>query len=287
MDNRALGFGFVAAAAVAVASIARPSGPRPGPADSASVAEAASAKETGPPDSPFERGEDLLAGFFGAAPTISDTFSLDVLIACVPDPYDSHLDWSFDGALETIRRAFETAGYVTDRFWLPGQRDSVGRAGHGRIALREVRPGVVLFRSSKSSDHRLHLLYLIHELPTRGIYKEALSTALEERRLLLGPGKLPLRAERAGPIRIIGPNFSGSALSLQLALKSWLARHAEDSVDMLSGTATSRENLATLDLPAQRMRFRATINTDDQLEASMRAVIRQLGRQRFAGRPAA
>ena len=117
---------------------------------------------------------------------------------------------------------------MTDRFWLPGQRDSVRRAGHGRVAVREVRPGVVLFRSSKSSDHRLHLLYLIHELPTRGIYKEALSTALEERRLLLGPGKLPLRAERAGPIRIIGPNFSGSALSLQLALKSWLARHPED-----------------------------------------------------------
>jgi hypothetical protein len=213
MDNRALGFGFVAAAAVAVVSITRPSAPRTGPADSASVAQ--TAKETGPADAPFERGEDLLAGFFGAAPTVGDTFSLDVLIACVPDPYDSHLDWSYDGALETIRRAFETAGYVTDRFWLPSQRDSVRRAGHGRVALREVRPGVVLFRSSNSGDRRLHLLYLIHELPTRGIYKEALSTALEERRLLLGPGKLPLRAERAGPIRIIGPNFSGSALSLQ------------------------------------------------------------------------
>jgi len=275
MDNRALGLGFVAAAAVAVVSITRPSAPRTESVDSASVAQAA--REIGPADAPFERGEDLLAGFFGAGPTVSDTFSLDVLIACVPDPYDSHLDWSFDGALETIRRAFETAGYVTDRFWLPGQRDSVRRAGHGRVALRELRPGVVLFRSSKPGDHRLHLLYLIHELPTRGIYKEALSAALEERRLLLGPGRLPLRAERAGPIRIIGPNFSGSALSLQLGLKSWLDRHKEDSVSMLSGTATSRENLTTLDLPAQRMRFRATINTDDQLETSMRAVIRQLG----------
>ena len=135
----------------------------------------------------------------------------------------------------------------------------------------------MLFRSSKSSDHRLHLLYLIHELPTRGIYKEALSTALEERRLLLGPGKLPLRAERAGPIRIIGPNFSGSALSLQLALKSWLARHPEDSVEMLSGTATSRDNIATLDLPALRMRFRATINADDQLSASMKVTMKRLG----------
>src|SRR4030095_2164973 len=103
MDKRALGLGFVAAAAVAVVSITRPSAPRTGPADSASVAQAA--KETGPADAPFERGEDLLAGFFGAAPTVSDTFSLDVLIACVPDPYDSHLDWSFDGALRAIPRA--------------------------------------------------------------------------------------------------------------------------------------------------------------------------------------
>ena len=275
MDNRALGLGFVAAAAVAVVSITRPSAPRTESVDSASVAQAA--RETGPADAPFERGEDLLAGFFGPPPTVSDTFSLDVLIACVPDPYDSHLDWSFDGALETIRRAFETAGYVTDRFWLPGQRDSVGRAGHGRVALREIRPGVVLFRSSKSADRRLQLLYLVHELPTRGVYKEALSTALEERRRLLGPGKLPLRPDRGGPIRIIGPNFSGSALSLQLTLKSWLARHPEDSVEMLSGTATSRENLATLDLPALRMHFRATINADDQLSASMKVTMKRLG----------
>jgi len=267
MDNRALGLGFVAAAAVAVASIARPSAPRPGPADSTGVTQAA--KETGPADAPFERGEDLLTGFFGAVPAVSDSFSLDVLIACVPDPYDSHLDWSFDGAMETIRRAFETAGYVTDRFWLPGQRDSVRRAGHGRVALREVRPGVVLFRSSKPADHRLHLLYLIQELPTRGIYKEALRAALEERHILL--------PDSAGPIRIIGPNFSGSALSLQLTLRSWLKGHPKDSVYILSGTATSRENLATLDLPAERMRFRATINTDDRLNAAMRTVIRGLG----------
>src|SRR5262245_14301187 len=162
MDNRAVGLGFVAAAAVAVGALTRSSAPRPQLADSASVAQAAAAKETGATDAPFERGEDLLAGFFGSAPSASDTFSLDVLIACVPDPYDSHLDWSFDGAMETIRRAFETAGYVTDRFWLPGPRDSVRRADHGRVALREVRPGVVLFRSSKADERKLQLLYLIH-----------------------------------------------------------------------------------------------------------------------------
>jgi hypothetical protein len=278
MDNRAVGLGFVAAAAVAVVSITRPSAPRPEPVDSASVAQAG-AKEAGGADSPFEGGKDLLAGFFGAAPAASDTFSLDVLIACIPDPYDSHLDWSFDGAMETLRRAFETAGYVTDRFWLPGQRDSVRQADHRRVALREVRPGVVLFRSSKSDERRLHLLYLVHELPTRGIYKEALTAALEERLLLLNPGKLPLRPERAGPIRIIGPNFSGSALSLSLTLRSWLADHAKDSVYILSGTATSPDNVATLDNPPG-VTFKAAINTDQKLNQTLESVIHRLGLHR-------
>lgn len=267
MDNRAVGLGFVAAAAVVVASLTRPGAPRPEPAtDTASVPQAA--KDTGKADSPFERGSDLLAGFFGDAPGLTASYDLDVLIACVPDPYDSHLDWSFDGAMETIRRAFETAGFVTDRFWLPGAHDSVRQAGRGRVALREVRPGVVLFRSSNPSENRLHLLYLIHELPTRGVYKEALSAALEERRQLLGSSRLP--------IRVLGPNFSGSALSLQLGLRKWLSNHPDDSVEMLSGTATSRENLATLNLPDLRMHFRATINTDDLLNQSLAKALDRL-----------
>ncbi len=271
-----MGLGFVAAAAVVV-SLARPGAPRPEPpSDSASVAQAGAAKEAGPADSPFERGQDLVAGFFGDSVAPADTFDLGVLIACVPDPYDSHLDYSFDGAMEAMRRAFETAGYVADRFWLPGERDSVRTKEGERVGLREERPGVVLFRSSKVTERKLLLLYLVHELPTRGIYKHALQAALEERLKLLSAAGLPVRPDRPVPVRIIGPTFSGSALSLQLGLKKWLAQYPQDSIHILSGTATSPDNLTTLDLP-RGMGFKATINTDRSLNEVLDTVIARLG----------
>ena len=129
-----------------------------------------------------QSGSDLLLEFFGPTgkPGAADTFELGILIATLPDPFDSHLDWSFDADLEAIRRAFETSDYVVDRFWLPGLRDSLPAGPGGRpVALREVRPGVMLFRGTQRDSQRLRILYLVPELPTRGVYKDALWAALE------------------------------------------------------------------------------------------------------------
>ena len=213
-----------------------------------------------------QSGSDLLLEFFGPTgkPGAADTFELGILIATLPDPFDSHLDWSFDADLEAIRRAFETSDYVVDRFWLPGLRDSLPAGPGGRpVALREVRPGVMLFRGTQRDSQRLRILYLVPELPTRGVYKDALWAALEERRALLRGSSLPLRPVTADPIRIIGPTFSGTALSLRLVLRQWLAEHAGDSIDLVTGSATSLGNLGTFSLPG--IRFRATINADESL----------------------
>src|SRR5206468_4837370 len=89
------------------------------------------------------------------------------LIAVVPDPLDSHLDWAFDAALESIRRAFERAGYVPDRYWLPWrpELDTLPGAAATAAALRARAPGVILFRSAEQTD--LALVYLVGETPTR------------------------------------------------------------------------------------------------------------------------
>ncbi|HET7241352.1 MAG TPA: hypothetical protein VFI77_09335, partial [Gemmatimonadales bacterium] len=285
METRTLTLSLTALAVVAVAtSNARPS---PGRAEPPSVSAADSARpaEESRPPSPSandegyapESGEKLLHDFFGthwesSSTAVPDTFQLRVLIATVPDPYDSHLDWSFDAMVEAIRRALETAGFVTDRFWFPGARDSTRWGAESTsVLVREVRPAVMLLRQTALHGDTLLLLYLVPELPTRGIYKTALRTALEERFALRRHQDLPLRADLADPIRIIGPTFSGSALSLQLAMRGWAGRmdsvkQAREPVEIVTGSATGFSNLATLNCRQLRMRFRATINPDQALD---------------------
>jgi hypothetical protein len=285
METRTLTLSLTALAVVAVAtSNARPSPGRAEPQSVGATDSARPAEESRPP-SPSAKaegyapgsGEKLLHDFFGthwdststAAP---DTFQLRVLIATVPDPYDSHMDWSFDAMVEAIRRALETAGFVTDRFWFPGARDSTDwGAAKTRVLTREVRPAVMLLRQTALHADTLLLLYLVPELPTRGIYKAALRTALEERFALQRHHDLPLRSDLADPIRIIGPTFSGSAVSLQLVVRGWAgsmdsAKQAREPVEIVTGSATGLSNLATLNCRQLRMRFRATINPDQALD---------------------
>ncbi|HEU5171630.1 MAG TPA: hypothetical protein VFU46_13870, partial [Gemmatimonadales bacterium] len=80
------------------------------------------------PSSQAPTATDLLGDFFGrhfSSPgeagrfVRSSEWSLDAIVAMLPDPIDSHLDWGFDLDLEAIRRAYERTGYVLDRFWMP------------------------------------------------------------------------------------------------------------------------------------------------------------------------
>src|SRR5215510_4787725 len=97
------------------------------------------------------------------------------LIATVPDPKDTRLDHQFDRALEAIRRAFESADYIFDRYWLPWDRSktvappiSPADPKTAQMATRHLRePGVILFRHSKSRG--LLALFLVGETLTGGI----------------------------------------------------------------------------------------------------------------------
>jgi hypothetical protein len=201
-------------------------------------------------------------------------YRLDVLIATVPDPVDSHLDWAYDSYVEAIRRAYERAGYVTDRFWVPwGTVPDTARIQG--VPVREAWPGVMLFRQvdpdslRAGSVVRLRLLYLVGEVPTQGVHRPALLRALRERDRLLAPSRPWMRdavppatpgaaATRPGPagrgtstadsmrrsVRIVGPAFSGSAYSLRAVLEAWLPDST--AVDVITGSATSLENRAIL-----------------------------------------
>ena len=200
---------------------------------------------------------------------------LRVLIATVPDPYDSHLDWSYDAYIESIQRAFAATEFVPDRFWIPAREDSIELSltgmGMATYALHDIEPSVMLFRSTKTSD--LVLLYVVYELPTSGVHEWAFASAVRERKRLLASGLWRVAPGDADTLRVIGPSFSGSRASLGLALDIALQSDTcLKSVRVVSGAATG--------LPRRpfgyRVDFHTTILSDSSMEVGLDYALRKL-----------
>lgn len=174
-------------------------------------------------------------------------YCIDFMIATVPDPIDSRLPYLFDRFLASIQRAAEADHLVLDRYdlaWLEELQEieaAKGSLGMEKKLLPEAddphpyekEPGLTLFRDPYSgASPRLLVLFLVGEIPTAGISKEAFSSALSQISEFSGP-RCPSRAAEENPprtgsvsVRILGPSFSGSVESLDYAIASWLAEHA-------------------------------------------------------------
>jgi hypothetical protein len=184
-------------------------------------------------------------------------YQLEFLVALVPDPVDSHLSNRFDEALDALQRGIAQSGYLFDRASLPW----VGEAAKKRL-YRSI-PGGLLFRRLDMNGQR-HLLavFLVGESPKGGIQKQALYTALD---FMAG-------LQPGNSLRILGPSFSGSAESIQIALREWLSRHGAGGleIDMVTGSATARgleTSFGKLAGAGIRVRFTRTIVDDDTLQS--------------------
>lgn len=233
-------------------------------------------------------GRDLLRQLLGApseTARCTTPETLDITIVTLPDPVDSHLDWGFDGGLEAMNRAFERAGYVADRFWLPwaSAMRSGGSSSSAPVdtARKWVRyPGALLFRRASPLQHQLHLVYIVGEIPTVGLHQDALQEALAERESLRatvvrGPGVAQgdstlgpclVLAPGSDTIRIVGPALSGSVPSLANALARWqnTGAHTVSAISIISGSATNDDNHAVLNqVPGTR--FSATVYPSSSL----------------------
>lgn len=187
---------------------------------------------------------------------VSNRELLDVLIVTLPDPIASSLDWAFDSHLDAVRRAFERAGYVLDQFelpWKPNPPTELAPRMGGR-------PGALLFRKTDDAKQGpvLFLVYVIGELSTSGIDALAMHRALEERSKLLGQSV-------HSNLRIVGPTFSGSSTSLRAALLAPNALRAAESVEVVSGAATSESNTTSIQgKERDRIGFESTVHTDTE-----------------------
>lgn len=193
---------------------------------------------------------------------------LQILFATVPDARASHLDWVFDSHVDALRRAFERAGYVLDRFELPWKSTDDSRKPPELARI----PGAMLFRESAQpqSDRpggddarldplqrRVWLVYLIGELSTGGIDTEAFEAAAKERNVL---------APRAKDLLLVGPVFSGTSPSLRVAIANCAELRETEHVHIVSGAATSPNNGSILSFGSKPVvTFASTLHTDDVL----------------------
>lgn len=266
--------GVTGLAIMAVVLMVRPSNP-PRQSTSPQTETRDTVPATGAP-AEHRVGSALLEEFLGTELTNSAprcTTDFDVVIFSVPDPNASSLDWVYDSYIESIQRAFETAGFVSDRFRLPAVGRTLDAADSSATSLPGT-PAAMLFRRGGSDGcPDLRLGYIVGEVPTVGVDRKALETALEEREHLVRDSAA-LSVAQPRRIRLVGPAFSGSALSLRASLEDWL-QDRTDTVEIVTGSATSDANIDHLRRGA--IRFHATANPDGAFQAVLGEVLGDLG----------
>jgi hypothetical protein len=282
MDKRAVGIGAIGLVALAINPISRTGG---GVAQARAASEQAQGAPSGTdlfikPDTGRARsGAQLVNDYFQSEAKPRPNAirpELDVVIAALPDPLDSHLDYEYDAELGALRRAFETSGYTIDRFWLPWPLDREKTelaARNNRIdttAYRRTHPGVILFRSTDNTA--LRVLFIVGEVPTSGINRLALDRALEDRQAVLRDARV---VARDSVLRIVGPMFTGGAASLAEALARYRAHgspRSGDSIAVISGSATGVTARQFLPVGG-RLSYHATVHSDAALERVERNVL--------------
>ena len=198
---------------------------------------------------------------------VQKTWPVDSIVAILPDPVESALGNQFDNFLDAIQRALADSGYALDRFrnpWpLPAlvgessaddqkNKDSSGDPDATKKPNYTQEPGMMLLRDRV--NRRLMVVFLVGETPTRGLHKSALKNALGQALRIAKTSPAPsatdpdagasgVSIKNAGPrIKVMGPSFSGSAVSMKFALRSWLTDPKSSGVkgiDIISGSATT------------------------------------------------
>src|SRR5579862_6981281 len=194
-------------------------------------------------------GEPGETGSSGQPPDSS--YSIDFLVATVPDPVSSRLPHFFDSFVESLESAAEASSYTLDRFALPWIEK--GSGAHDEVAswqqrLYESVPGLILLRDPQ--DRKLLLIFLVGETPTTGIHKAAMFSALDQmarfypwdsKHAELPPG-FPQVSDPTAALSIMGPSFSGSATALRFVIDRWSGSRGNVPnlrFQIISGTATA------------------------------------------------
>ena len=242
------------------------------------------------------------------------------MIVLVPDPDGSSMSHEFDLTLSSVQRGTESAGFVAVRWsGMPGFPAATQEASGERPKPVSVRvkgsegsqsvdlsvesstpaedetrwPAGILCKPTSSAKAGLEntrlLLLLVPESPTWGVDKARLTEAvkLAVRYIDRHPGeKGP--ATKSLPIRLIGPNFSGSYRSLLETLKPLAgeirAPGGSNRFTVYNGRSLSPDLKVLEEFPELRLKFRSTVYNNKTLEGAIYQYAEALARPASPGR---
>jgi len=232
------------------------------------------------------------AGEDGPWPEFPDLpgWTMNYLIAVVPDPVESSSGYCFDAIVDAIQRALETEQFVLDRVYYPWpqpgdsptgtatsppvydytfHRNGLTRAPRETNSARpyEEQPGMLLFRGTPKQVETLGdaaalgrcvVVLLVGETATSGIQKKAFTASLD----------FVCRSKqgRDRDILVLGPHFSGSSPSLSRVIQNWASSRGPvgpPSFRVVSGAATAIDKpLFERECLPARVQYQATVIPD-------------------------
>jgi hypothetical protein len=190
------------------------------------------------------------------------------IVATIPDYVDSNSGWSVDQSLPAIQSAMSRSDYLLDRFRLIDWTRNDPRTD-GPVAsesrLHERQPGALIFRH-RNDDGRIELqvVLLALETPTGGVHRTALRNAIR----FIHQWNRCANTDPDRVLRVLGPTYSGSSLSVALTLSEFRGEFHSDAefkkafaeIRVISGSATADENLTVFRTVAPtNTTFQATV----------------------------
>ena len=200
-------------------------------------------------------------------------YAVDFMVATIPDYVDSNSGWLADQGLAAIQSGMAQEGYLFDRVKLVDW----SRASTGLVPvlsasrLHERQPGAIVFR--KVADHTINLQVVmpVLETPTAGVHQIALRNSLWFLRTWN-----QCTSNRTAPLRILGPSFSGSTVSLASVIGERPFRTSFAERIVITGSATADENVTRMARFSNGATFRATVQTTSVLKERMAAYLASL-----------
>src|SRR5262245_10283797 len=193
-------------------------------------------------------------------------YTVDFMVATLPDYVDSNSGWLADQVMAAVQSGMAQEDYLFDRVKLVDW----SRASNGPVSilsssrLHERQPGAIVFRKVTGQTISIQVVMLVLETPTAGVHQIALRNSLWFLRTwneCTNNGKAPLR--------ILGPSFSGSTVSLASVIGEAPFRTSFTDRIVITGSATANENAQNMATFSDGAIFRATVQTTAVLKARM------------------
>jgi len=172
------------------------------------------------------------------------------VVASLPDPVHTHMALLFDREIETIQKAAQASGYLFSRAWMPWDISThpestdftVRRAQDQFRDQKESLPGLMIFQKSRDNPGEtpdILFVFVVGETPTGGLRAEQFQNALNIRQSILADAGLRPTEKEATTLRIYGPAFSGSLISLDAILYAQKPRNRFSAIVIRSGSVSS------------------------------------------------